>query len=202
LATLWSKLPYDVGSVHGHVWFPLDIVDGDTPPRMWFYNAKEMGSTATKVEVQLRGGKGWTGFAVSLTGEAALSYDTTYVLSIEGAQNQHEVSTVACSPVHPIFKGQRPTWVFATSQNDGGSIPKELPWLVAEHARHHKCLGMQGLILVTTPSRARQLWQHPDISTLMQKGTVVLIAWVSSLQSSCIPVQACNVSSRLSLLSP
>jgi hypothetical protein len=183
LVTAWSELPYNINSPWGNLWFPNKINYGSAYPRILFQNATELDSTVNvePVEVQYRDKDGVT---VCLTGEAALALGTTYVLSIEGVDTQHEVSTTTCSLTHPVFQGEQPSWVFAADHFDR-TLPKEFPWLVAEHARHHRCLGMHGLILNTTPSRARRLIQHPDISRAMQRGELVLITWVRVLRGSC-----------------
>lgn len=175
----WHRTPFDTRNGHGHVLFPDDLLTDGAFPDIWF-ERRDQGCLTDIRKVQHHDEKPIAPWRYSAqSGNTSLEHGYAYTMHMLGSEVQHEVITHACSNVHPLFAGKHPGWVVAVSEASHNTVPSQHAWLVAQHARHHKCLGMNGLILVTTPSKAYALLKHPDTAHAMQTGALVVVSWVS-----------------------
>jgi hypothetical protein len=178
MVTAWHRTPYDTSNGHGHVLFPQELFTNGTFPDIQFVS-RGPGSAADIREVQHHREEPVSPWWYSAqSGNATLAHDTSYAVQMLGSEVQHEVVTSACSVRHQLFSRKESGWVVAVSEANQRADPAQFAWLVAQHAWHHKCLGMDGLILVTTPAKAQLLLEHHATAQAVQKGALVIVVWV------------------------
>jgi hypothetical protein len=178
LVTAWHRIPYDMGNQHGHLVFPDALSTDGKPPSIWF-ERRSRGGLPLKRTVQHHDERPLAKWRYSpYSGNTTLAHHSSYSLHMEGSELQHDVVTNPCTTTHPFFRGNQPGWVVAVTEPSHGTIPPKYAWLVAQHALHHRCLGMHGLIVVTTPANAYRLTHHPDTADALRAGALVVVALV------------------------
>lgn len=181
MVTAWHGVPVWLEGTHATI--PAALLTDDSLPDMWFQSLTADPATGihhVKQEVDANAIRG--GYSAASMAYAVLRHHTPYSLSIRGSADVHEFLPAACRRAHPLFTGHAPVWVVASNHPyHRQPIPRKFGWLVAQHAQHHRCLGLQGLMLVTTARKAHYLLQQPDSLRAMRDGTLVIVVWVSFL---------------------